>query len=291
MKSLNICKKTTCAFLAAIFALGSAAATHAAVVGYWRFEEGTAGDAASGTGTIIDSSPTGDNGTAINSPIYSSDVPTSVIPSTGAANTLSMSFNGTNQRIAIPDNPALAITQSLTLEAYINPLVATNTHTEQVVFRGDNRGGLDPYKITKINGNLDFQISDANGDTSTVTAAIPNIGQWLFVAGTLNDATGAMDLYFNDTLVASTTTTIRPYATLDSTEDPGLGIGNTESGDYNEYFDGLIDEVRISNTALTPGEFLDDVPEPASATIVFGIVSILGLTRPNRQYPRQDSNL
>jgi hypothetical protein len=255
-----------------------AALAHAGTEGYWRFEEGTAGSAASGTGTIVDSSGNGNSGTPIDGPLYSSDVPVSTVPATGATDKLSMSFNGTNQRIFIPDSSSLAITQSLTLEAYIKPLSATSGgpyEQEQIVFRGDDRGGYDPYQLFKQNGNLVFEVTDASNDSAEVTAPLPAIGQWMYVGGTLDDSTGNMDLYINDNLVASTTTSIRPYGTLESNENPGLGIGNVESSTYSEYFDGLIDEVRISNAALAPSQLLDAVPEPASLGIFGGFIVLM----------------
>ena len=62
-------------------------------------------------------------------------------------------------------------------------------------------------------------------------------------------------LYIDDTLVASNSTTLRPMGPLTGL-NPGVGIGNVESGNYIEYFKGLIDEARISDTALTTNQFL-----------------------------------
>src|SRR5580658_6576063 len=90
-------------------------------VAYWRFEEGTAGKAASGAaGAILDSSGNGLNGTAVDGPVYESTVPTATIPQTGQADKLAMDFNGTDQRISIPNYSALAFTGSFTIEAYID---------------------------------------------------------------------------------------------------------------------------------------------------------------------------
>src|SRR5262245_53173958 len=109
----------------------------AATVAYWRFENGMANTAATGNGTILDSSGNNRNGTAINGPLYQANVAGNPVPQTGAANTLSMAFNGVDQRIFVPDNPAFALTHSLTLEAfvYIRPLVGPN-FGGQIIFRG-----------------------------------------------------------------------------------------------------------------------------------------------------------
>jgi len=261
-------------------------AAQSSTVGYWRFEEGSPGAVASGTGTILDSSGNGNNGTPENGPTYSTNVPTSTIPQTGASNHLSMLFNGTNQQIFIPDDPSLALTQSLTLEAYIDPLSVSSisgspTDSQTIVFRGDTRDGYDPYKLDMNHGNLVFEINNASNDQVVVEVPFDAVNQWTEVAGTLNNATGVMDLYENGDLVATTTTSIRPFATLESDKDPGLGIGNVEAAD-NEYFDGYIDEVRISDQALSPSQFLSDVvPEPVSLGIVCGGFLVM-LARPGR---------
>lgn len=260
--------------LTATFVFSSIA--RATTVGYWRFEEGTANTAASGGGSIIDSSTNGDNGTPVNGPVYTSNVPTSTIPQTGAPDSLSMLFNGVNQRVFIPDSPALALTHSLTLEAYIDPLIIPTASASQIVFRGDDRVGLDPYELSLVDGELRFLVADSSNNTAIVEVPFTAVNKWTFVAGTLDDATGVMDLYENGDLVASGTTTIRPYATLDSAKNPGLGIGNTQSGNYNEYFNGYIDEVRISDVALSPSQMLDAVPEPATfGVLATGMLSIL----------------
>jgi hypothetical protein len=259
------------------FAVGSA---QAATVAYWRFEEGAANTAAMGTGTILDSSGNGNNGTAVNGPVYSNNVPTATIPGTGAADSLSMSFNGTSQSVFIPDDSDLALTQSLTLEAYIDPLSVHSisgspTDGEVIIFRGDTRNGTDPYKLLIRNGDLTFEIADASDDQVSVAVPFDAVNRWTEVAGTLDNATGVMDLYENGDLVATTSTSVRPFATLDLNDNPGLGIGNVEAAD-NDYFDGDIDEVRISNEALLPSQLLSSVPEPASlgllATVVFGLL-------------------
>jgi hypothetical protein len=248
-------------------------------VGYWRFEEGTAGTAASGFSTILDSSGYGNNGTPVNGPVYSSNVPVSTIPQTGASNSLAMSFNGTDQRIFIPDSTSLALTQSFTLEAYIDP-TTTSGGSQDIIFRGDDRVALDPYKMFIGGNDLTVSISDASGDLMTLSASFTAVNTWSFVAATLNNATGSLDLYVNGSMVASTVTTIRPFATLDPAENPGLGIGNTESSNYSEWFSGLIDEVRISNVPLTPSQMLD-APEP-SCCAAMALGSALLLRRRRR---------
>jgi hypothetical protein len=266
-------------------AAGGAAAP-VGVVAYWRFEEGTADQPANVAGSIMDSSGNGLDGTPIGGPVYSADVAGATIPQTGAANNLSLDFNGQNQRIAIPDSPLFQLTHSLTLEAYIK-LSAIHGGEEQIVFRGDDRPGLDPYMLEIRDGNLAFRIEDASDDEVAVSVPFAAyVGQWVHVAGTLDDATGKMSLYINGTLVASGTTAVRPLGPLTGPL-PGVGIGNVQSGNYGEYFPGLIDEVRISSQALTPDQFLDESTGSVltlTANITPKPLTVTGITASDKRY-------
>ena len=52
------------------------------------------------------------------------------------------------------------------------------------------------------------------------------LGQFIHVAGTLDDASGAMRLYLDGVLISQITTTQRPFGDLDPASNPGIGIGN-----------------------------------------------------------------
>jgi fructan beta-fructosidase len=253
----------------------------AGVVGYWRFEEGSAGQAATGAGSVVDSSPNHLNASPFNGPVYSPNV-----PSFGhqGADSLSMEFNGTSQRLLVPDDPRLQLTHSLTIEAFVDPRpLSAGEIGGDVLVRSDDRSGLDPYRLTmQFTGDMLFQIMDASGQYCALTAHVP-FNEWHHVAGTLDDATGSMKLYVDGNLVASTVTAVRPFASLDPNLSPGLGIGalNSANPDFGpEYFNGFIDDVRLSDTALTPDQLL--VPEPSSATITLAGLAVFFLNRYRR---------
>ena len=93
------------------------------------------------------------------------------------------------------------------------------------------------------------------------------VGQLIHIAGTLDDASGLQMLYIDDTPVAAAITKVRPFGELDPAEYPGLGIGSLQVafGDKHGAFNGTIAEVRISDVALNPGEF---IPEPATLSLL-----------------------
>ncbi len=118
------------------------------------------------------------------------------------------------------------------------------------------------------NGDLQFRIDNSSNQGASVEAPIAT-GQWVHVAATLDDGTGAMTLYENGAVVAQTTTTVRPFATLDPTQEPGVGIGNSNALDnYDVPFNGLIDELTVYNRALTPGEVLGIYKAGSSGKVV-----------------------
>jgi hypothetical protein len=239
----------------------------AEVVAYWRFEEGAANAAATGAGSVIDSSGYGFHGTPVNGPVYRSSVPPFEI---ALPNAESLEFNGVNQRVLVQDDVRFRLTQSLTIEAFIFNRPLLSGVGGNILFRGDDRFSLDPYRLTvDLGGNIAFQVMNASGEAASVAANVP-YNQWLHVAGVLDDSDGSMKLYVNGALANSTTTSIRPFGLLSTSRSPGLGIGGLQSTAPNlppEFFNGFIDELRLSNTALLPGEFLV-VPEPASASLL-----------------------
>src|SRR5262249_7764155 len=128
---------------------------------------------------------------------------------------------------------------------------------------------LDPFVLgVQPNGNLSFAVTPAVNNGSNIQTPI-STGQWTHIAATLDDATGLMSLYVNGALAAQTTTDVRPFANLDPTQHPGVGIGNSNALDnYDVPFNGLIDELSTYNRALTPGEVLGIYKAGSSGKVI-----------------------
>ncbi len=159
-----------------------------------------------------------------------------------------------------------------------------------IVVRGDTRAGLDPYKLNigTTNGNrpgiVTWAISDADNRTASVRSTEPMpLGQTVHIAGTLAGDTGELRLYLDGVLTSSSMTDVRPFEKLDATREPALWIGSIHSNTIFS-FDGLIDEVRISDTALSPNNFLyQAVPEPNAALLMMcGVTLFAAVTRTTR---------
>lgn len=242
-----------------------------ATIAYWRFENGVPNATASGASTILDSSGNNLHGTPLGGPIYWS--------ATAPIGAVGLELTPADDRVSIPDYSALALTQSLTIEAYIRiDAYPTNPAAlSQIVFRGDYLLGLDPYYLAiHSSGSARFEITNAsNSAVSLFTPMALPLHTLMHLAARLDNTTGAMSIFIDGALVAQTTTAIRPYAAL-SGPNPGLGIGNLPAGG-DQAFSGAIDEVRISDVALAPADMLPPVPAPATGVAL--VLAVLACPR------------
>jgi len=163
-------------------------------------------------------------------------------------------FNQGQTRVSIPDRPAFVLTNSLSIEGWIYPTGPGWT----VFWRGDNRGGLDPYflQMNPDEGNiLQFIIQQESPNIPEIIGTAPlAFNQWYHIAATLDDATGAMRIYTNGVLAAETNTTIRPFANLIASADASIGIGNLGEHWFDHPFVGHIDEISLYSRALAHTE-------------------------------------
>ena len=158
-----------------------------------------------------------------------------------------LSFNGTNARVNVNDSTSLHLTNGFTLEAWIRPNALNDWHT--VVLK--ERTG---YYAEALYANTDTQRPSAHVFTAADhdlrgPSKLP-VGAWSHVAATYNGSTLA--LWLNGTQVASQAAT----GTIAANTGP-LRIGGNAI--WGEWFNGLIDEVRVYNKALTASEIQGDM--------------------------------
>ncbi len=157
---------------------------------------------------------------------------------------------GTYTGIQVADQPAYALTNSMTIEGWIR----LRGDGYIIFLRGDHRPGLDPYYLAMQGHNgLRFGITDADSNDAHVDTTL-NDFSWTHVAATLDGSSGTMSIYTNGVLAAQTVTTIRPFGSLLPDQSPGVGIGNLNDGGNSFPFFGDIDEIGLYNRALSLGE-------------------------------------
>jgi len=267
---------------------------------YWRFEEGVDGtNVASGADVVLDSINANnlragdDPNTA---PRYTSTAAPLPLQS-GLSNNLAFDFTPhagggddlfTNDaencfiRNGMIGPPVAPDVTGFTLEAAFRPdIVGGGSYMGIVSKEGMPPQGPEPTLALKVrgdSGNLQIELIDQEGTRRDVQSTAPlTAGQW-YAAAAVNDGS-TLSLYLNDgsgyVLQGSTSVSGALYqGGTENSWDRNWTIGRAAYNDGPaDWFDGIIDEVRLSNSALAPSEFLF-VPEPS--TVALAILALIG---------------
>ncbi|MBI3467512.1 MAG: tandem-95 repeat protein [Planctomycetes bacterium] len=168
-----------------------------------------------------------------------------------------LSFDGVDDWVTVNDANSLDPTTGMTLEAWINP---TSINGWETVVLKERPGGL-AYAL--YGGSLEGVPAGYLTRTGTTVnvggegnAALP-LDTWTHIATTYDGTT--IYLYINGELVSSRTAA----GSIVASSDP-LRIGGNAIWD-EEFFSGLIDEIRIYNRPLTESEIQADMNLPVNA--------------------------
>ena len=204
----------------------------AELIGYWKFEErrGTA---------ATDISGSGNDGTLFG--------PKRIAMTNGFA----LEFDGRDDYVEIVANPDLNNLDTVTMSAWINPHVDGHWH---VMDKGD---GDKRIYAEGANRTLDGRIrySGSHAYSQSVGGTI-ELNKWQHIAMTWSRATNRTRLYHNGAEVQYSTQEIGSGSVLDDTTYPFIIGARGALGDVT-FFDGLMDEVRLYEYALTEQEIQD----------------------------------
>ncbi len=154
-----------------------------------------------------------------------------------------LEFDGTNDKVSVPDANSLDLTNGMTLSAWIKPDTLTDYRTVLLKERPSNLS----YALSASSDSANKPVVEIAGNQH-VGPSVLSTGTWTHLAGTYDGA--HLRLYVNGVQVSSMAAT----STIPVGANP-LSIGGTSWG---EYFDGLIDEVRVYNRALSQTEIQTD---------------------------------
>jgi hypothetical protein len=151
-----------------------------------------------------------------------------------------LTFNGSTGGVSVPASASLGLSSAMTLMAWIEPTASQSgwrtimqRQSDAYFLNASNESGpLRPAGGGTIGGGITWV---------TGTTASP-VNAWTHVALTYDGA--ALRLYVNGTQVATRTVS----GAIQASTNP-LWIGGNSP--YGEYFQGLIDEARVYNRALT----------------------------------------
>ena len=177
-------------------------------------------------------------------------------------------FNGTNARVNINDSASLHLTTGMTLEAWVNPSTV-NSNWRDVIYKGNDNYWLEATSNSGSKPAAGATLGSSDVDTLGTAALTTNT--WAFLTETYNGST--LTLYVNGTQVSSLAHT----GNIATSTNP-LQIGGDSI--YGQYFQGMIDNVRIYNTALTQAQIQTDMTTAvtSAAPVVTGETPASGAT-------------
>lgn len=189
----------------------------------------------------------------------------------------SLSTNGTSAYVQGPSSSSLSIAGAITVEAWIkiDSIGAYRTIISKEAFQQTGTGGGYRLAITDL-GKVRLDLFQShNTYTTAIGTTTVTPGVWQHVAGVFDGS--QMRIYLNGVL----------NGTVSSTSGPATGSGNFYLGRFSYslnpyYFNGLIDEARVSNAALYTSNFT-----PANSLTASG--STKGLWKFNGQTTNDSS--
>ncbi|MFZ4540429.1 MAG: LamG-like jellyroll fold domain-containing protein [Rickettsiales bacterium] len=204
------------------------------LVGYWNFDEGS--------GTVaVDSSGNGNTGTLTNGPTWSANTPFG----TGT----SLSFDGVNDRVDAGGSGIL--TGSWSVSAWVRTPSSLPGSNRAIAGRsGPAPSYPQNYLLYFSSADSRFRIgSNADGYLTAISTTIVAPNNWYLVTGTFESTTRTFNIFVNGLNNGSAT-----ISALPTTSGPQLiQMGASDGSVPGNFWAGLIDDVRIYNTALSTG--------------------------------------
>lgn len=274
MKSSNPpCPHWLVCALATSVTLSMFPAAAAETVAHWRFDEGPAGSMVEHpqVDVVLDSSGNGNHlrtWADYTAPSYSEDTPFGSIPLTGEPNDFSMNFRHGNRDLYSEDKPLNThVFSAITLEASFKPY---DGQAVQVILGKDGQPnpeehGAQPIALKLVEGRLEALITDGAGEFIFIQSQEPLAADvWYSAALTATSTEMALWLKGPDDVEYHLQST-HPIDGLFAVEDALWVVGRGMwGGGFSNFFDGWIDQVRISDAALEPASFLGADPDPAA---------------------------
>jgi hypothetical protein len=176
--------------------------------------------------------------------------------STGSVSVSSVCSISTNYYNSVslkpePSNiPDLNLTGSLTAAAWIKPESNTASTLYNIVGKWDT--GEEGYMLSQYGDEIRLYIN-STGTYTTTNAANLATGTWYHVSGVYDAQSGQIRIYINGTEAPSTTTGTIPTAITHTGGSLVIGSAHT-STTADGFYDGVIDDTRIYNRALSSTE-------------------------------------
>ena len=201
--------------------------------------------------TVYDSSGNGLNGTTHNTSWTTPGV-------SGG----SLTFNGTTSYVDLGNPAQLQNTGSMSWSAWV--YISGNPSDDAQIVASSNANTGWQLKTSPDTGSRTFAVAvtpPGFSHTQRYSKTVPSLKTWYFVAGVYNASAQTLDIYVNgaldDGVLSGTVPSSQALSNLNTT----IGM---RSGGY--YFNGVMNNLRIYNTALTQAQIQSDMNTPVAPT-------------------------
>jgi hypothetical protein len=183
-----------------------------------------------------------------------------------------LKFDGVDDYVEIPDNESLYVEEGVTLMAWVNleRYGFTGTDYQGIVAKGNTYRSYSLYSHVPTSG-LHFSTSATAASTfygSTTSGKTIPLNTWTHVAAIAATAdTGGSHTYYIDGEPAGTTN-FADLTTLPGSNDTGV-VFVAKTAEGSRFLQGMIDEVRIWNRALSQTEVISQMERGSE-----GIISV-----------------
>ena len=285
--------------LVTLAAAASLLPARAATIGYWRFEN------SSDLG--LDSS--GNSRSLTNSGAASYTLPASgrgshffdPIPQTDASNSAAASLINSEADYLSTADPFTSGSQDFTIESLVNVNSVDSVSATRVIAAQASTSSNAAWQLVVTGAssslgarNLVLQLNTTGSSGSFISLDSDfqfTLGSDYYIAAAVDfTLTGVSVTFYFQNLTAGTAlqtvTRTNALTSIYNTTAP-FTVGRGVAGDGTaRYFDGIIDEVRLSDTALTSSQLLATVPEPRSiALLTLSSAALLLILRRHRHTP------
>ncbi|HWY30590.1 MAG TPA: LamG-like jellyroll fold domain-containing protein [Candidatus Acidoferrum sp.] len=219
---------------------------------------------AGGSGTASDLSGNGNNAPYVN--VYPITGPTAYVPNAGQFDP------GSSSSVNLPSSGILNYSNTITMEAWVQPLVPSQSLGDIVAKGFDSASNIED--VLRLNQNQ-YQGGSYNNGTSKMANGGSVTTNWTYVVTTF-DGTN-WNTYVNSILVARTADTAGAIYSPDS-----WAIGNGTVDGNGRYFNGNICQVALYTNALTPAQIVNHYVVAELNTTAAGAVPVIA-TQPQSQ--------
>jgi hypothetical protein len=171
--------------------------------------------------------------------------------SSGCHESDALQYNGSGAYVDVPDTASLRVTGPMTIEAWVYLYSFNTGQTYPIVSKNDftTIGNEHGWNLKMDSGVFEMRIEN-DGYSEATAAASPALNVWIHIAGTYDGSTVA--IWQDGTKVGEVPAT---NSLGSSTRDLLFGV---DVNPGNPYFDGVIDEVRLSNTVRYGSTFIPE---------------------------------